>query len=158
MTVVKVVGAHLLFTLRLIQRIAWWLKYRARKLRTMAKPKLDPRKNPYAVLLAKLSGIKAPPKARQAVQQYSHENDQSTIKAVVESRWLAEQLAGRVPADKTFLSAFRESITREFFDALDDDERKALGERAKEEAVRAKEAYENTLKNPALKAPEARQE
>lgn len=124
----------------------------------MGKLKMDPRKNPYAMLLAKLSGITSPPKARQAVQQYSHENYQSWLKEEATSRWETEQRSGRVPANKAMTSAFRASVTREHFNALDIEERTVLGERAKEEAAKAKVEYEKALKNPPSKSPESRQE
>ncbi|KAJ7018725.1 hypothetical protein C8F04DRAFT_1277241 [Mycena alexandri] len=56
------------------KRIRNWFKYRVRKLRKFLQTKLDPRKDPWAILLAKLSGFLAPPKARQAYQQYYHEH------------------------------------------------------------------------------------
>ncbi|KAJ7095500.1 hypothetical protein C8R43DRAFT_964486 [Mycena crocata] len=53
-----------------MQRIRRWFKYRIRKTRKhRLSAGLDPTKDPFAVLLAKLSNVVAPPKARQAYSQ-----------------------------------------------------------------------------------------
>ncbi|KAJ7701271.1 hypothetical protein B0H14DRAFT_2648498 [Mycena olivaceomarginata] len=50
-------------------RIRRWFTNRLRKINKQCSSALDPTKDPYAVLLAKLSGLTAPPKACQAYQQ-----------------------------------------------------------------------------------------
>ncbi|KAJ7145446.1 hypothetical protein C8R43DRAFT_1197148 [Mycena crocata] len=55
---------------------------------------LDPTKDPYAVLLAKLSGLTAPPKARQGFQQWMHENPKDEIELIIQVCWVEEQEKG----------------------------------------------------------------
>ncbi|KAJ7023319.1 hypothetical protein C8F04DRAFT_1193569 [Mycena alexandri] len=75
------------------KRIRNWFKYRIRKLRKFLHSKLDPRKDPWAILLAKLSNLHTPPKARQAYQQYFHKNNEK-IASVVTQRWAEAAGAG----------------------------------------------------------------
>ncbi|KAJ7076959.1 hypothetical protein C8R43DRAFT_1143587, partial [Mycena crocata] len=75
----------------LYKRIRRWLKYRVRRLRKGLRPRLDPRHDPWAHLLAKLSGYNRPPKARQAYQQFFHECNTDIIKPEVERRWLESE-------------------------------------------------------------------
>ncbi|KAJ7664805.1 hypothetical protein B0H17DRAFT_1211164 [Mycena rosella] len=62
------------------KHIRRWLKYRSRRLRKGGQIKVDLRKDPWAVLLAKLSGVNSPPKACQAYQQFMHEEYTTTIR------------------------------------------------------------------------------
>ncbi|KAK7008539.1 hypothetical protein R3P38DRAFT_2791506 [Favolaschia claudopus] len=57
-------------------RIRRWFTYRLRKQRKRLRTSKDedPRKDPYAVLLANLSGVTSPPKALQAYQQFMRES------------------------------------------------------------------------------------
>ncbi|KAJ7849727.1 hypothetical protein B0H13DRAFT_2361109 [Mycena leptocephala] len=48
---------------------------------------MDPRKDPFAILVSKLAGINSPPKARQAFQQYMHESYETEIAPTVKTRW-----------------------------------------------------------------------
>ncbi|KAJ6584540.1 hypothetical protein B0H19DRAFT_1058947 [Mycena capillaripes] len=50
---------------------------------------LDPRKDPFAILLAKLLGLSTPPKARQAYQQFMRESYTNAVAPVVAERWTA---------------------------------------------------------------------
>ncbi|KAK6969474.1 hypothetical protein R3P38DRAFT_2814299 [Favolaschia claudopus] len=75
------------------RRIRRWFVYRVRKLRKHQRTTgLDPLKDPFAILLAKLSGLTAPPKARQAYQQFMREDFTEKIAPVVAEEW-AKQLA-----------------------------------------------------------------
>ncbi|KAJ6476568.1 hypothetical protein DFH09DRAFT_1108865 [Mycena vulgaris] len=123
-------------------RICRWLKYRARSLRRNLARGLNARDNPYAVLLAKLTGVSAPPKARQAFQQFMHESYQDKISSVVATRWAAESI-GPDSAAKSGKpnTPFRCKIAREMFLELPEVERTALQERATAEARAAKAAY-----------------
>ncbi|KAJ7836178.1 hypothetical protein B0H13DRAFT_2368972 [Mycena leptocephala] len=139
-------------------RIRRWLKYRARRLRRQLRPKLDARNNPWAALLSKLSGFKAPPKARQAYQQFMKEAYQSHIAPVVTERWTAQSSEGsNLQTSKDPNGPFRASVARELFAALSEDERQGYSERAKEEAAEARKIYDDALKNPPSRSPEARQ-
>ncbi|KAJ7615784.1 hypothetical protein DFH06DRAFT_1343554 [Mycena polygramma] len=140
------------------ERIRRWLKYRARRLRRQFHRKLDPRKDPWAILLAKLSGFTSPPKARQAYQQFMKEAYDSHIAPLVAQRWAAELSDGsNVQTKKNPDAAFRSKIAREVFGSLTDAERAAYGSRAKEEAQAARAVYDAGLNNPPSKAPAEKQ-
>ncbi|KAJ7786876.1 hypothetical protein B0H13DRAFT_2528785, partial [Mycena leptocephala] len=98
---------------------------------------LGPTKDPYAVLLAKLSGLSSPPKARQAFQQYMRESYAEKIAPVVAKRWEKERGENGMAAAAA--------------------EQKALGERAKAEAQAAKASYVASLNSAPPETPEARQ-
>lgn len=110
------------------------------------------------MFLAKLSDLKAPPKARQAYQQFMREKYQDVIAPVVAERWAAGTGAGsNLQTKKDADGPFRAKIARELFAALPEEERVAYGDRAKLEAVEAREKYDAALKNPPSKSPEDRQ-
>ncbi|KAJ7139006.1 hypothetical protein C8R44DRAFT_867180 [Mycena epipterygia] len=120
--------------------ICRWLKYRARRLRKQLQRKLDPRKDPWAILLAKLSGLNVPPKARQAYQQFMREEYKTMIAPVVAERWVHTPSDGNnVQTSKDPDGPFRAAITREVFAALPDDEHRGYADRAKAEATEARE-------------------
>ncbi|KAJ7102960.1 hypothetical protein C8R43DRAFT_963850 [Mycena crocata] len=135
-------------------RIRRWLKYRARRLRKLLRTKLDPLKDPWAILLAKLSGVTSPPKARQAYQQFMREEFQDKIAPVAEQRWIAETTAGGLQTKKTPDGPFRARVAREMFAALPEEDQKAYGARAKEEAGAARKAYDSAIKMGPSKSPE----
>lgn len=120
---------------------------------------LDPTKDPYAVLLAKLSGIQNPPKARQAYQQFMHEAYADSIAPVVAEKWAAkrEENTGDPDLTKEPKAGFRAQVAREVFGKLAKEDQLAYSARAKEEAAGKKEAYQQALKNPASKEPSDRQ-
>ncbi|KAJ7715980.1 hypothetical protein B0H16DRAFT_1741602 [Mycena metata] len=139
------------------KRIHNWLKYRVRRLRKLLRTRLDPCKDPWAILLAQLSNIRAPPKARQAYQQFFCEHNVEKIAPVVAERWAQEPAAGsNLKSGKGPDAAFRAAITRELFAALPEEERVEYAKTAKEEAVAAREKFIADLKAPPSKAPEDR--
>jgi hypothetical protein len=151
---------HVVVTLThfLSQRIRRWLKYRARRLRKQLRPKLDARKDPWAILLTKLCGMKAPPKARQAYQQYMKEAYTSHIAPEVAERWAAKISDGsNVQTTKDPTGPFRAEVARAMFAELSEEEREGYRERAKQEAEEARKAYEEALTNPPSRSPEAQQ-
>jgi hypothetical protein len=118
-----------------------------------------PRKDSWAILLDKLAGINAPPKARQAFQQYMHESYATKIGPVVEARWKAtfvEDDGHTLKTTKHPNAPFRAKVARELFDALSKDEQDGLRRRAKEDAQEGRDAYINGMKHPST-APEDRQ-
>ncbi|KAJ6525534.1 hypothetical protein DFH09DRAFT_1328890 [Mycena vulgaris] len=138
-------------------RIRRWLKYRVKRLRKHVGTRLDSSKDPWAVLLAKLSGITAPPKARQAYQQFMREDYAATIDPIVKQHWV--ETAGpraSVPVSKEPKAPFRAKVVRELFAALSESEREVYGARVKADAVAAKAAYEKALKEQPSKGVEAR--
>ncbi|KAJ7707284.1 hypothetical protein B0H16DRAFT_1746505 [Mycena metata] len=138
------------------KRIRNWFKYRVRKLRKFLHSKLDPRNDPWAILLAKLSNFHAPPKARQAYQEYFHENNDK-IAPVVAQKWAETAGAGsNVQTSKNPDAAFRAKVARELFAELSEEQREAYGKQAKENATAARTKYDLELKTPPSKAPEDR--
>ncbi|KAK6974473.1 hypothetical protein R3P38DRAFT_2811852 [Favolaschia claudopus] len=142
-------------------RIRRWFTYRLRKIRKSQRSNqnVDPRKDPYAVLMANLSGVVSPPKALQAYQQFMRESYEEKIAPVVAEKWEEEKrensrLAERSKEPK---AGFRADVARQVFANLPEDERKAIGDRAKQEAAVAKAEYVNLLKNPPSQSPQARQ-
>ncbi|KAJ7106114.1 hypothetical protein C8R43DRAFT_1140601 [Mycena crocata] len=141
------------------QRITRWLKYRAWRLRRAVK--MDRTRDPWAVYLAKLAGINAPPKARQAFQQYMHESYDTEIAPAVEARWAAVSC---VTADGSSLQSkkgpdapFRAQVTRNLFKELSEDKQRELQVRAKDEAKTARKEYIAAMKKGPSKNPEDRQ-
>ncbi|KAJ7236980.1 hypothetical protein C8J57DRAFT_1529777 [Mycena rebaudengoi] len=99
-----------------------WLKYRD---------------DPYAVLLAQISGVVRLPKVCQAYQQFMHESYDEEIAAMVTARWAAEI-----------------KIARELFRELPEEKQNTIRGRAVEEARIAKVAFDKALKDGASKSPE----
>ncbi|KAJ7607008.1 hypothetical protein DFH06DRAFT_1018881 [Mycena polygramma] len=140
------------------KRIRRWFKYRVKRLRRHVRTKGDSRKDPWAVLLAKLSGVTSPPKARQAYQQFMHELYNEEIEPLIKKRWAESSADGAsVPTSKEPNAPFRAKIARELFGNLPEAEREAYGARAKLEAVQARTAYSKALNAEPSKSPEARQ-
>ncbi|KAJ7684876.1 hypothetical protein DFH06DRAFT_1313254 [Mycena polygramma] len=138
-------------------RIQRWLKYRVRRLQKKLQSKLDPLKDPWAILVALLSGVKRPPKVRQAYQQFMHEAYDDVIAPEVEAKWEQKASDGsNLQTSKTPNGPFRLLVARELFGKLSEAERAGYAERAKAEATEAREAYEAAMKAPPSKAPEDR--
>ncbi|KAJ6503459.1 hypothetical protein C8R47DRAFT_1250457 [Mycena vitilis] len=105
------------------KRIRRWLKYRARSLRKKAR-KVDPRKDPWTVLLSKLSGVKSAPKARQAYQQFMREDYDTLVAPSVESEWKTSVASGSsVRTAKQPDASFRALVARKIFAELPSSER-----------------------------------
>ncbi|KAJ7732894.1 hypothetical protein B0H16DRAFT_1732624 [Mycena metata] len=137
------------------ERIRRWFKYRARRLRKQLTQGGDPLKDPWAVLMSQLSGLKPPPKARQAYQQYMRERYEDDVAPIVAERWLAQSSAGsNVQTARKPTAPFRAQIAQELFAALPEVVRNEYATHAKEEAATARAAY---IKEPPSKTPEARQ-
>ncbi|KAJ7744344.1 hypothetical protein B0H16DRAFT_1463217 [Mycena metata] len=140
-------------------RICCWLKYRVRRLRKHLQTCLYLRKDPYAILLAQLSNVHAPPKARQAYQQFMVEEYHPTIAPVVHQRWVQETGQGsNLQPAKSPDASFRAQVTRELFAALSPQEQEAYSVKAKEEAATAHAKYQEEFMKAPSKSPESRQE
>ncbi|KAJ7038823.1 hypothetical protein C8F04DRAFT_950883 [Mycena alexandri] len=141
------------------KRIRRWFKYRARRLRKQVRPSsADAHKNPWTILVNQLAGLKIPPKARQAYQQYMREKYEQEIAPVVAERWLQQSSEGsNVQTSKKPTAAFRAEVARDLFAGLPENERNGYKERAKEEADAARAAYNKAMKEPPSRTPEARQ-
>ncbi|KAJ6506114.1 hypothetical protein DFH09DRAFT_1334853 [Mycena vulgaris] len=139
-------------------RIRRWFLYRIRHLRKHRRSAvLDPSKDPYAILLSKLTGMKKPTKARQGFQQYMRESYSEKIAPLVASRW-AERREKDGESRKEPKAGFRAEIARELFAALPSEERKAISGRVQEEAASQKAAYVKQLTDGPSTAPADRQE
>ncbi|KAJ7144888.1 hypothetical protein C8R43DRAFT_1130311 [Mycena crocata] len=140
------------------RRIRRWFIYRIRRRRRQVAG-LDPRKDPYAVILAKLSGLAPPPKARQAYQQYMAKSYAEKIAPVVAERWAEahENNDAETVGRKEPKAGYRASIARKLYAALPADEKETIAGRAKVEAASAKAAYEKALKDPPPNTPAERQ-
>ncbi|KAJ7123802.1 hypothetical protein C8R43DRAFT_958954 [Mycena crocata] len=142
------------------KRIRRWYTYRiSRSGRHRRSAVLDSTKDPYAVLLAKLSGLSAPPKARQAFQQLMKESYEEKVAPVVAEKWALEQQKETAAAERSKVpkAGFRAQVARECFSKLPKSEQKEILGRAQTEAKEAKEAYTKALKDPPATTPEARQ-
>jgi hypothetical protein len=139
------------------QRIRRWLKYRVRSLRGKGISKSALRDSPYAVLLAKLSGVTSPPKARQAFQQFMRESAPE-VAAEVNERWKEKSINPDGSVNTKLPDApFRCAVTRNLFNALPEEEQEAIRGRAAEEAAQAKREYTKAMNDGPSKSPEARQ-
>ncbi|KAJ7479676.1 hypothetical protein FB451DRAFT_1395243 [Mycena latifolia] len=129
-------------------RIRRWLKYRVHRLRKQLRTRLDLCKDPWAILLARLSSIKQLPKARQGYQQFMHEQYKMTIAPVVAEKWAETAAPGNsVQTAKDPNGPFRAKVARELFATLPEEEQSVFAARAKSEAAK-----------PPSKAPVDRQD
>ncbi|KAJ6477904.1 hypothetical protein C8R47DRAFT_1219805 [Mycena vitilis] len=142
------------------ERIRRWLKYRVRRLRKQLRAKIgsSSSKDPWTLLLSKLSGVTSPPKARQAYQQFMHEEYESKVAPLVATRWAEETGSGsNVQTKKNPDASFRSKIAREVFGNLSDTEREGYKARAKEAAADARAEYDKALVEAPCQSPEAKQ-
>ncbi|KAJ7490196.1 hypothetical protein B0H11DRAFT_2229117 [Mycena galericulata] len=101
-------------------RIRRWLKYRVKRLRRHVRTKANSARDPWAILLGKLAGLKTPPKARQAYQQFMHEHYTTQIEEEVKKRWAETPSGGSSVPTKEPDAPFRAMIARELFAKLTD--------------------------------------
>ncbi|KAJ7236968.1 hypothetical protein C8J57DRAFT_1529762 [Mycena rebaudengoi] len=137
--------------------IRHWLKYRAGGLRKQGKTSTDPRKDPWAVLLAKLSGVTCPPKARQAYQQLMHEAYAEKIAPEVATRWKEKQSIGSSVPTTEPTAVFHAEVSHAVFASLSKEEQTAYAERAKVTVATAREEYQTFLHEKPSTKPEDRQ-
>ncbi|KAJ7697300.1 hypothetical protein B0H16DRAFT_1706246 [Mycena metata] len=140
-------------------RIGRWLKYRARNL---TKPsRMDRSCDPWAILIAKLTGINSPPKACQAFQQYMHEVYEAEIAPAIKARWetsfVTQNDSHELKSKKGPNAPFRLKVARELLSELSEQEQDRLRQRAKQEAQAARDAYMQAMKQGPSKTPESRQ-
>ncbi|KAF7966208.1 hypothetical protein HWV62_39670 [Athelia sp. TMB] len=119
-----------------------WLKYRARKLTKLAmSPDTNPEQNPFAALLAQLSGIAKPPqRARQGWQQFMHERNDDVVGPAVNAAWQAKQAEGLRSSDKNNMS-YRADIARTIYNNLSSDEQAMYMNNARKDKDAAIAAY-----------------
>ena len=136
-----------------------WLNYRVKKLYQLHSftRTSNPTKHPYTVLMGKLSGLHAPPKARQGYQQFMKEHYQERIDPFVKKAWAEHVRKEHIPADELPGPDFRAKITRDLFKKLPESERLQYSMTAKGEAFRARTEYENELNGTISLEPHAMQ-
>lgn len=107
---------------------------------------MNPEKNPFAIVLSKLAGIKAPPlRARQGWAQMMHEDYPTVVEPVVKERWqrLVEKGLGK---DDKNDAPYRALIAREIFTGLPMAKQEEYVAHAKADKAAALATYETSLK------------
>lgn len=105
------------------------------------KPDTHPDQNPFAALLAKLSGISKPPiRARQGWQQYMHERNDDVIAPAVSAAWAIKQAEGLTQQDENNMS-YRTDIAHELFNKLPAAEKLYYQDAVKKDKDAQAEAY-----------------
>lgn len=108
--------------------------------------------NPYASLLAQLTGEDTHrPKQKQVEQFWSKTEFESQVRPVFEERWA---LAGKSPKERT---AFRAQVTRDVYRALPKSERDEWDVKCKEAHADEIKKWEGRFSGPPSTAPEDRQ-
>ncbi|KAJ7818906.1 hypothetical protein B0H14DRAFT_3473476 [Mycena olivaceomarginata] len=106
-------------------RIQRWFRYRIRRTQKYCRMSgLDPLKDPYAHIVAKLSGLQAPPKARQAYQQFMHESYEQLCAPVIEKKRAEKVRTNPALRNKKPKVGFSATIARQIFEKLPEEERK----------------------------------
>lgn len=121
---------------------------------------MDLEKNPYAILLAQLSGIPpAPIRARQGWQQLMHEDYADAIAPAVAAAWDLRVKDGLKPNDKNN-AAFRAEVARAVFKNLPKEEQNVFIKNAQQDKQAAATAYKLALDESRAGScrPEKRQE
>lgn len=125
--------------------------------------------DPYAVLLAKLSGIQRPKKARQAYQEWQcsrrssdprdHEDEDDKkpnsayIEKAVKERWASDSASRKTPH---IPGPFRQKVARDLFAALPADVRQSYKKDAEDDAKERRTEWEELLTTKNLADPVAR--
>lgn len=87
-----------------------------------------------------------------------HERYHEDIAPIVSERWARTPGAGsNVQTSAEPNGPFRTEVARDLFNKLPEEERAGYATRAKEEAMHARERYEDDMKKAPSKAPEDRQ-
>ncbi|KAJ7444534.1 hypothetical protein B0H11DRAFT_2249990 [Mycena galericulata] len=134
-------------------RIRRWLKYRVKRLRRHTRTRINSKKDPWAILLAKLSGFTSPPKALQAYQQMMHEDYFTRVAPVVQAEWAKQAGAGSSVPTGEPNAPFRALIARQVFAELSKEVQAGYATRAKAEAATRRVEYEEALNEIPSKNP-----
>lgn len=121
---------------------------------------MDLAKNPYAVLLAKLSGVQpAPVRARQGWQQLMHERYPDIIAPAVAAAWDERVKKGLGTKDRNN-AVFRAEVARAVFNNLPQEEQKQFHDSAQKDKQAAVDVYKLALQENEAgnHKPEKRQE
>lgn len=109
------------------------------------KPDVNPDHNPFAALLAKLSGVTKPPqRARQGWQQFMHECNEDVIAPAIATAWAAKLAAGLEENDRNDMS-YRADIARDLFNNLSATEKVHYHANAKRDKEGAVVAYKDAV-------------
>lgn len=109
--------------------------------------------DPYAIQLAKLSGLSKPTKARQAFQEWMVVNKE-TVNEEIDRAWTGAVASGQTNGPLN--AAFRSKIAREMFSKLPEADQLDWAKRAKATAEAAKSKYLSALSAPPSTDPTER--
>ena len=113
--------------------------------------------DPFVVLLAKLTGLSKPKKARQAYQHWSKFHYEEKIKPTVVKNWEAHKKEKGLPASKGLNTGFRGQVTLRMFNKLPLEERVQWAKDAKVFSKLENQEYDEALKRPYAQDPASRQ-
>ena len=101
---------------------------------------MDPNKNPWMVLLIKLSRIQCPPvKAHQPFQQFMHKHYSSAVKPFVDAKLYALRAQGDFTTKNN--AAFQAEVAQVEFEKLTDEEWMVFMKNAKADKEAATKKY-----------------
>lgn len=128
------------------------MDYRTKKKNKITGQKAHADRDPYSVLLGKLSGLSSrPPRQRSADQHWSKEYYEELVREEFESQWAASD---RPKNDK---AAFRAQVTREIFRAQTQEIQDFHTQAAKDEHENDVVEWKKKLGGPPSTDPQARQ-
>nr|GAT48535.1 predicted protein [Mycena chlorophos] len=137
-------------------RIRRWFRYRVQRTHSLRRTfGCDPRKDPFACFVLRLSGYTRPKKRRQGYQQYMRES-WDILRPIIDYKWEEYKLRNAEAAGKGHKAGFRAAVVRPLFQQLDESVRKALEARAKAECDAENAEYDAALRRAPDKSPEGR--
>nr|GAT58312.1 predicted protein [Mycena chlorophos] len=137
-------------------RIRRWFRYRVQRTHSLRRTfGCDPRKDPFAAFVLRLSGYTRPKKRRQGYQQYMRECWEVLL-PVIERKWAAYKLEHAELAGKGHKAGFRAAVVRPLFQRLDERVRQAFEARAKEQCDKDNAEYDAALRRAPDMSPEGR--
>lgn len=117
---------------------------------------MDPCKNPFAGLLAKLSGVEPPKKkARQGWQQYMHEC-RATLQPLIDIAWEQKKAAGPLKSTDRNDATFRAEVVRQEYNKLSASDKKKYQANAQADKIKDAARYKAELAAATAKTPENR--
>lgn len=117
---------------------------------------MDPKNNPYAILLAKLAGFERKPKARTPMQQYQVEEG-DMLRDLYKTRWAAELLDGTKTPGSRQSAKWRTDIVKEKWVELSEAQQKEYATKARLDGDRKRAEYDRLMQEGPSRSPEARQ-
>ncbi|KAF7319505.1 hypothetical protein HMN09_00289600 [Mycena chlorophos] len=138
----------------LSSRIQRWYRYRVQRTHSIRRTfGCDPRKDPFACFILRLSGYTRPKKRRQGYQQFMREHWDQLL-PVIDQYWDDYKSIHANLARKGHKAGFRAQVVRPIFDALPEEEREGYVARAKEECDAQNAEYNAALRRAPDLSPE----